>query len=873
MIDIPGVGTVEAKNAASEATLKEILKALGGKSGATAGGAGTGGTSSGNTSPNKAANASALALGKAFNTLGKSVGIAVGGVGKLATGAHFAATTAITFGEKVISAAESLANLNGTAAGVADLFQGIPLVGTAFKAVAGAADDVVKSYTDVSQSGATFSGSILSFSKSASDAGMTMAEFGALIKANGQGMLGFGATTESGAKNFATVSKGLRTTSSELYALGFSTKEINEGLANYGRNLRMQGFQGKKSNDELVSGAKNYLKEMDALAKITGEDRKAKEAEREQLLKDTQFQASMAGLNDKVRDSFLNTVQQLPKGVQGFAKDLLATGTATTAESQELMAMMPASAKMLTDMNAKMQRGEAVTLEERNRLNNLMAKEGPEALKRAKYAAAAGGLQASTVTGLAETQRLQTDAVKAATEEQKKAQENTDKFNEKMQAMQQRISEVANNFKGLLANSGILDVLMSAFDMLANVAQNYLVPVFNIVASTVEKLWNGFEMLLAPVVEYLSNKLGADGLGGTVTWLDSMLGTVFDVLGGTVRMVILAFDGLWDGVEVMLGPLNELWNAIVGTSDSASSFSETLIDVGKQVGAVLRFVGEVLAVTVIPVLTWLAKEIRGLVVGVINAVSWIYSLGDKFEDFKDGLGEVIDALLHMLPNAMGGISDEEKKRRDDIRAQTKLDRETEKERSKYAKEADAQRHKEALAEDKKAFGEKKITSDKLTATAKKEAEARETANEKIEKSNKLDYNAGPEALLKQFAESEGSPLLPSKQQATPANIIKKAAEPAETTKREIEQKGEEKAAAEKKAQDYKKEEEKAKKKFEEEQGTKTPATNQESAETLLAQLNTNMAELIKLTKEQKDLGEKQLSVQRSLTGDLFAAVG
>ena len=33
MIDIPGIGEVEAKNAASEATLQAILKSLGGKTG------------------------------------------------------------------------------------------------------------------------------------------------------------------------------------------------------------------------------------------------------------------------------------------------------------------------------------------------------------------------------------------------------------------------------------------------------------------------------------------------------------------------------------------------------------------------------------------------------------------------------------------------------------------------------------------------------------------------------------------------------------------------------------------------------------------------------------------------------------------------
>ena len=38
MSDIPGVGQVEAQNAASEATLQAILKSLGGKAGGSGGG-------------------------------------------------------------------------------------------------------------------------------------------------------------------------------------------------------------------------------------------------------------------------------------------------------------------------------------------------------------------------------------------------------------------------------------------------------------------------------------------------------------------------------------------------------------------------------------------------------------------------------------------------------------------------------------------------------------------------------------------------------------------------------------------------------------------------------------------------------------------
>ena len=50
-----------------------------------------------------------------------------------------------------------------------------------------------------------------------------------------------------------------------------------------------------------------------------------------------------------------------------------------------------------------------------------------------------------------------------------------------------------------------------------------------------------------------------------------------------------------------------------------------------------------------------------------------------------------------------------------------------------------------------------------------------------------------------------------------------------------------------------------------------PPAARETAETLLTQLNNSMAQLIKISQEQKDIGERQLSVQRSLTGDLFVS--
>lgn len=934
IIDIPGVGTVEAKNAASESTLQEILKALKGKTGGTTGGAGAGAAGAGQsaTTATKAQIAASTALGKSFGLLGKSVGLAAGGVGKLASGVAFAAGKAVNFGEKVFGVSEALANLNGSASSVANLFSGIPLAGTAFKVVAGAADDVVKSYNAVSSVGATFGGSIQNFSKSASEAGMAMDQFASLIKSNGEAMGAFGVTTEDGAKRFGQVSKALRTTSSDLYALGFSTQEINQGLASYGKTLRLQGHQGKQTNAELAAGAKNYLKEMDMLAKVTGQERAAKEKEREALLVDGMFRAAMAGLGPEVENSVATMIQAMPnKELQDFAKDLIANGTATTEANRKLMAQQPQLAAQLTALHKQTQSNVAVSKDQMNQALNTGKAEGMAAMQRSKTALAASEEWQGTAAAMGGWNKVNLDGIKVAQEQQEESKKNTDGFNEKMQAMQQRISEVSNNFKGMLASSGILDVLMSAFEFVANVATQYLIPAFNIISSIVVKVADGIGMLLMPVIEYVSEKFGASGLGGTVEWIDGLLNTVFDVLGGTVRGLVLVFDGLWDGVSALIDPITQLWTNIFGVSDSTETFGDLLIDVGEFVGDAFRVLGKVLGVVInifdaifSPILKGIVAVFKGMWFVIKGVTDIISNFGDYWQNLMDVFDEMSDGLLRFLNKVTlgaSGITEEEQKRRADTRALQKEEREA----ARASRVKDAEDHKAGLKEDRKQLAEKKATHEKLTTAAKKEADVKEAAvkaNEKL-----MDYNSGPEALLKAFSAKEGglvekgvkkdelgkqisaaqsefeSAKTDAAKKAAAEKVLtlqkqmgaidnpkgassdfnetakalagansspKSAAQNAETAKKEIEAEAEKKKAeAAKKAQDYKNEEEAAKREFEKE--NKKPAT-QESAETLLAQLNTNMAELIKVTKEQKDIGERQLTVQKSLTGDLFAAV-
>jgi hypothetical protein len=105
----------------------------------------------------------------------------------------------VNLAEKGLSAADALARMGDDASSAADIFSGIPILGTVFKMVAGAADRMLSAFNSATAAGSSFGGSITQFSAAATTAGMNLQEFGALIARNGQSMAAFGTTTEGGA--------------------------------------------------------------------------------------------------------------------------------------------------------------------------------------------------------------------------------------------------------------------------------------------------------------------------------------------------------------------------------------------------------------------------------------------------------------------------------------------------------------------------------------------------------------------------------------------------------------------------------------------------------------------------------------------------
>jgi hypothetical protein len=883
-VDIPGVGTVEAKNAATEATLKEILKALKGSSGGGGAAGGTTGSAASAGAKSPAAQmmaGAAKSVGSGFGMVGKMAQGLAGGLKGLTSGVGLVATGAIAvakgFGTLMTAATnliDELAGVGNSLTAAASALSNIPIVGgflaTVLGAVAKASEEVAGSFQSAASSGATFGGSINQFSAAASQAGMTMRDFAAILRSNGEGMLGFGTTTEDGAKRFASVSRQLRATGTDLYNLGYNTKEINEGLANYGKLVRMQGRAGQQSNEQLAAGAKNYLKEMDALAKITGQERAAKEKEREALVADGMFRAAMAGLGPEVEESALQLIQSMPtKELQDFAKDLIANGTATTQNSKALMAQFPGLASQFQAMHKQTQQNVAISKQQINQALNTGRKEGPANLQRIKSAAAADESLHGVAASMAAFGRVQEDAVLKAGEQQDASKKTTDGLNAAIEQNKAALAGLSNSFQMFLANSGLLNILMSAFEGLANFTTTFLMPAFNLMAAVIQKVWVGMEILLAPVIEMITNMLGEGGLGGALMFVDQVINAVFPILDATIRGAIMAFEGLWNGVMALVSPISNLFTMFGDLGVTTAGLTDIILRAGDFIGGVFEFLGTI---------------VGGLIEGFIGLVRWVVDTASQFEFVQnaastlksvfvetyeflrtlfsaDGAKTLMDAMAagakgmfgglllaveKIVPDALGGaklreagqaLVDSAKQNRNAAKvhwenAQTEVE----------ARETKVDNNKKEIQLNSQRFQQQRLHMNKMGGLQKEAEQAKQ--------GEVVDYNDSL-AILKSEMNRNNTPV-----------------STADSARNQMVSDAEKKAADAKAAADA------ANAPSSGNKGTNQstpPSRPQESAETLLAQLNSKMDQLIKINKDVHNVNERQLTIQQSMTGDLFVA--
>lgn len=158
------------------------------------------------------------------------------------------------------------------------------------------ADKLYKGYSGLAKSGAAASDGMTGLYKDAKKLGLSMDEVGnyvQLIGDNSKDLALFSGSAFEGRKRFADMGKAMEPFRKGLIAAGYTQEEINDASMQY---LRLQTRIGQSQNmttQQLAEGARKYLIEQDALAKLTGQSRKEMEDQMEAARSEQRFRAKL----------------------------------------------------------------------------------------------------------------------------------------------------------------------------------------------------------------------------------------------------------------------------------------------------------------------------------------------------------------------------------------------------------------------------------------------------------------------------------------------------------------------------------------------------------------------------------------------------
>ena len=350
MADVTGsIGNeyVELNNAATEVTLKQLLAAVQKQGGST----GAVGSTAGAAGVNAAAVEAAKASTKAQNEL---------------------AEKAINLKKTFSALAEGMMELSGKllqgtdkSSDLFSAFERLPgvagMVASGFAKVARFQEENLETYQKITDAGVSFGGSLTDMRTAAASTYMTLEQFSGLMKRNSETFAKLGGTVDQGARAFVGLSNSLMKseTGDQLRALGFTTDQVNQGLAGY---LAVTGGRNQKEMQNtaaMTKGAGEYLTQLDALAAITGKSREEQEKALKEASANSAYEAMMQGLDEegkkKATIAMQNALATGGKAGADLLKSQMLGLPPMTEAAQKLQAMGPSVAAGIKQM------GDAVT--------------------------------------------------------------------------------------------------------------------------------------------------------------------------------------------------------------------------------------------------------------------------------------------------------------------------------------------------------------------------------------------------------------------------------------------------------------------------------------------------------------------------------
>jgi hypothetical protein len=386
IVDIPGIGQVEAFNAASEQTLQQIAALLSGTSSAFTqaslnrlGAASSRATQAENrntrakdrnTAQITDETSSLAGLGNAFRNTERNANqrtLNVTGRIESMTRAiqsgpfNFIQSSFRKFGESMGKMGNSLMEKGGMAGmALGGAFTAIGGVGAMLAMLAENMRAVNENFKTAANSGAILGGSVLAFRDAANLSGLTMTQFSAVMASATKSMSVFGGGTLEGAREFARANRILVDQyGTDLLRAGLTFQDMGVATADFLANLKEsgEGFnQVAISSSSIAEGTAKLAMQQKQLAAFNGTTLEQEREKQRAARKDAQLNMVLMGMDAKQRVAVQQLTQTFPQFRQ-FILESVAFGGPIRKESLMQQQLLGTTTGILTNTLKQVQAG------------------------------------------------------------------------------------------------------------------------------------------------------------------------------------------------------------------------------------------------------------------------------------------------------------------------------------------------------------------------------------------------------------------------------------------------------------------------------------------------------------------------------------
>lgn len=370
IVDVPGLGPVDASGFAEEQTMQRILAAL---QNMNEGASGTGGVMSLDAisaraaqnvrelgAQSRSAGVSAVQNANGINSASDAMqnaqmkySRALSSAGEFATKASKGPLDAVVaVADKVKDVVDGVSGALMSSGSVISSGIGVALRGATetlaltLGTLAGDMNKMGKSFRDAQAAGGLFGGSMIAYRNVVGAAGLTMEQYNGILQKSGEDVSKFAGGTLTGAQEFARQNSNLiRTQGQDLLRLGLNfedmgsrTAEFLASLTESGQSIDMYAY----NQDALSVAIRQQVVQQKALASINGTTLEQEREKMRQQRKDAQLNAVMMGMSDDQRKVVQQLSAQFPQATQ-FIKEFVAFGGAVSKEGLMQQTMMGAT--------------------------------------------------------------------------------------------------------------------------------------------------------------------------------------------------------------------------------------------------------------------------------------------------------------------------------------------------------------------------------------------------------------------------------------------------------------------------------------------------------------------------------------------------